>query len=81
MKTISLSEVLSEMHSGKPFDITFIKCDVQRKTGGAIRHYKNCRLQGMNYDHSIRRILREDGSVRNVRIWLITEFNQAKVLL
>lgn len=45
MKIIHLGDALDEMFKLKvPFDITFIKCDIGRKTGGEIVELKNVML-------------------------------------
>jgi len=44
MEIISLQECLRQIHTGKPFDITFVTADMQRKTGGVIKIYQNCTL-------------------------------------
>lgn len=41
MKIIHLTEALKEMGEGKPFSITYVKCDVNRNTGGDIMKLEN----------------------------------------
>jgi len=41
MKIIHLKDVLEEMAEPKPFSITFVTCDVNRKTGGDIIKLEN----------------------------------------
>jgi len=41
MKIIHLREVLEEMKKPKPFSVTFVTCDQERKTGGEIIKLEN----------------------------------------
>lgn len=41
MKIIHLTDALKEMKEPKPFSISFIKCDVNRKSGGEIMKLDN----------------------------------------
>lgn len=68
------------MASGQPFDITFVKADLSRKTGGQLRYEQGAVQTGMNYEHHLRRIKLRSGRIRNVHIRLITELNGRKVL-
>lgn len=76
---IHLNEVLKEMKSGEPFDVTVCTCDEQRKRGGEIQEFKGVTVQGTDYKNSIRRILLPSQKIREVHIRLIMFFNGKKV--
>lgn len=76
---IHLNEVLSEMKSGKAFDVKFCTCDERRKRGGEIQELKGVTVQGTDYQNSIRRILLPSQKIREIHIRLIMFFNGKKV--
>jgi hypothetical protein len=77
---ITLDEALRIMASGKPFDITFVKADISRKTGGQIRHEQQAVQIGLDFANHVRRLRLRSGRIRNVNIRLITEINNRKVV-
>lgn len=74
-----LNEVLEQMRSEEPFDVTVCNCDEQRKRGGEIVEYTGVTLHGVDYSNSIRRIMLPGGRIREIHIRLIMFFNGAKV--
>jgi hypothetical protein len=77
---ITFDEAMRLMASGKPFNITFVKADLRRKTGGQIRHEQDAVQIGWDYANHNRRLRLRSGAVRNVHIRLITEINGRKVV-
>lgn len=50
MKIIHLRDALTEMNEGKPFSISFITCDQERKTGGDLMKLEDVILS-FNQNH------------------------------
>lgn len=68
------------MASGQPFDISFVKADISRNSGGQVRREKGAVQVGLDYANHQRRIRLSSGRIRNVHIRLITELNGHKVI-
>jgi len=77
---ITFEEAMRLMATGQPFDITFVKADMGRGTGGQIRHERQAEQIGMDYANHQRRLKLRSGRIRNVHIRLITEINGRKVI-
>jgi len=75
MGVITLQDALQQMGSGEPFDITFVKADRKRGTGGQIRNERGAVQEGIDHANHQRRIKLSSGRIRRVHIRLMTQFN------
>jgi len=41
-KTVTLAQVMTEIKTGRPFDISFVTADRNKGKGGEIRNYAQC---------------------------------------
>jgi hypothetical protein len=48
--SVRLEEVLKAMETGESFSIRFVTCDVNRKVGGKILEWENCRLSKLLHE-------------------------------
>ena len=77
---ITLDDALASMATGEPFDITFVKADRKRGTGGQIRQEQQAVQVGIDYAKQQRRIKLRSGNIRRIHIRLITQFNGQNVV-
>jgi len=43
-KTVTLTQVMAEIKTGRPFEISFVTADRKRGKGGEIRNYAHCSI-------------------------------------
>lgn len=80
MEVIQLGDVLKDMESHQPFDITYVRADKRRKVAGKMRTYTGCVLVGTDHVNSIRRVKLSTDAVRPIHIRLITHYNNKRVI-
>lgn len=76
-----LSEALSEMKKGKPFNISFWTADHSRDKGGEIKEFKGVVQTSMNYPHAIRKVLLPNGQYKDLHIYLLRTFNDKRICI
>ena len=94
--SITITECLDEIDSGKQFSIGFVTANASEETGGEIKRYTNCTVANVGFNphaenrgrrnanndlHGIKKIRKANGEQRSIHKLLIVEFNNRRVLL
>ncbi|MEH0153669.1 hypothetical protein V6R21_32280 [Limibacter armeniacum] len=79
--TITRTHAIEMMRKeGAVFSITFVTADSNRNRGGEIVHLSDCQLQGISHVHGNRRVKTKAGKIREFCIFLMTHFNDHRVI-